>query len=138
MAATLAEGRIVAAAMNDPELSQALAAGQVKPLAKGYDAISKLFMQTAWFATQDWLAKNKETAKRFSDAIVAGGLWGMANNERAVTILAKYTNSNELKAKMRYATKLDPALIQPVLDAAFKYKLLPGQTTAADFSWDGK
>ena len=138
MGATLDEGRIAAAAMNDPELSQALAAGKVKILAKGYDAIAKVFMQTAWFATQDWLAKNKDTAKRFSDAIVAGGVWGMANPDLAVTILAKYTSSTEQKAKMHYATKLDPALIQPVYDAAFRYKLLPAQTTAADFSWDGK
>ncbi len=138
MATTLGEGRIAAAAMNDPELSQALAAGQVKMLAKGYDAIAKVFMQTAWFSTQDWLDKNKDVAKRFNDAIVAGGVWGMSNSEQAVAILAKYTNSTEAKAKMRFATKLDPALIQPVYDAAAKYKLLGSQINAADFCWDGK
>ena len=138
MAETLAAGRISAAAMNDPELSQALAANQVKILAKGYDAIAKVFMQTAWFTTQDWLGKNKDAAKRFSAAIVAGGLWGMSNPDPAVAILAKYTNSTEAKTKMRFATKLDASLIQPVFDAAYKYKLLPTQVAASDFIWDGK
>jgi len=138
MAATLDQGRIAAAAMNDPELSVALAAGQVKVLSQGYDAIAKVFMQTAWFATQDWLSANKDVARRFSDAIVAGGEWGMANGSQAVTILAKYTNSTEEKTKIHFAKKLDPAYIQPVYDAGYKYKLLSGPIAAADMCWNGK
>ena len=138
MAEALAQGRIGAAVMNDPELSQALEAKQVKVLANGYDAIAKLFMQTAWFSTQDWLAQNKDVARRFSDALVAGGQWGMSNPEPASVILAKYTGSKEAKPKIRFASKLDPALIQPVYDSGFRYKLLPGQVSAADFSWNGK
>ena len=138
MAEALAQGRVSAVAMNDPELSHAIEANQVKVLSKGYDAISKLFMQTVWFSTQDWLNANKETAKRFGDAIAAGGKWGMANSEAAAGVLAKYTNFKEARAKMRYADRLDPALIQPVFDAALKYKLLPGPLAAADMVWNGK
>lgn len=138
MAEALARGSIAAAVMNDPEMSQAIEAKQVKVLADGYDAIAKLFMQTAWFSTQDWLDKNKDLAKRFGDAIVAGGAWGMANQEQAAVILAKWTGSKEAKPRIRFASKLDPAQIQPVYDSAAKYKLLAGQVTAADFAWNGK
>ena len=138
MAEALLQGRIAAALINDPEFSQALAAKQVKVLANAYDSISKLFMQTAWFSTQDWLNANKDTAKRFADAIVNGGRWGMANPEAAAVILAKYTSSKEARGKTRFAEKLDPALIQPVYDSALKYKLLPGAVAAADMSWSGK
>jgi NitT/TauT family transport system substrate-binding protein len=138
MADALARGSIGAAVMNDPEMSQALEAKQVKVLANGYDAIAKLFMQTAWFATQDWLDKNKDVAKRFSDAIVAGGVWGMANQEAAAAILAKWTGSKEAHPRIRFASKLDPALIQPVYDSAARYKLLAGPVTASDFTWNGK
>jgi NitT/TauT family transport system substrate-binding protein len=138
MAEALTQGRIAAAVMNDPELSQAVEAKQVKILATGYDAIAKLFMQTAWFSTQAWLGQNKDIARRFSDALVAGGAWGMANPDAGAVILAKWTGSKEAKTKMRFASKLDPALIQPVYDSGFRYKLLPGQVTASDFSWNGK
>jgi NitT/TauT family transport system substrate-binding protein len=138
MAEALARGSIAAAVMNDPEMSQAIEAKQVKFLANGYDAIAKLFMQTAWFATQDWLDQNKDVAKRFSDAIVAGGAWGMANQDQAAAILAKWTGSKEAKPRIRFASKLDPVLIQPVYDSAAKYKLLAGPVTAADFVWNGK
>jgi NitT/TauT family transport system substrate-binding protein len=138
MAEALTQGRIAAAVMNDPELSQAVEAKQVKILATGYDAIAKLFMQTAWFSTQAWLEQNKDVARRFSDALVAGGQWGMANPDEAAVILAKWTGSKEARTKMRFASKLDPALIQPVYDSGFRYKLLPGQVTAAEFSWNGK
>jgi NitT/TauT family transport system substrate-binding protein len=138
MADALAQGRIAAAVMNDPEMSQALEAKQVKVIANGYDAIAKLFMQTAWFSTQDWLDKNKDVAKRVADALVAGGQWGMSNPEAAALILAKWTGSKEARPRIRFANKLDPALIQPVYDSALKYKLLAGQVTAADFVWNGK
>jgi NitT/TauT family transport system substrate-binding protein len=138
MAEALTRGTIAAAVMNDPEMSAAIEAKRVRFLANGYDAISKLFMQTAWTTTQDWLDKNKDTAKRISDALVAGGEWGMANHEQAATILEKWTGSKEARPKIRFADKLAPALVQPVFDAAAKYKLLPGLPHAADFSWNGK
>lgn len=138
MAEALARGSIAAAVMNDPEMSQALENKQVKVLANGYDAISKLFMQTAWFSTQEWLDKNKDVAKRFGDAIVAGGQWGMSNPDQASVILAKWTGSKEAHPKMRFADKLATNLIQPVYDSAAKYKLLAGPVTASDFAWNGK
>jgi NitT/TauT family transport system substrate-binding protein len=138
MAETLAQGRIACAVMNDPEMSAAIEAKQVKVLASGYDAIAKVFMQTAWFSTQDWLQRNKDVAKRFSDAIVAGGVWGQKNQEQAAVILAKWTGAKEAHPKIRFATKLDPAQIQPVFDSAAKYKLLAGPVSASEFSWNGK
>ena len=138
MAEALAQGRISAALMNDPELSQALDAKQVKAIAIGYDSIAKVFMQTAWFSTQDWLAQNKDVARRFGDAIIAGGQWGMKNPGPAAAILAKYTGSKEATPKGRFASKLDPGQIQPVYDAGLRYKLLPGPVNAVDFSWNGK
>jgi NitT/TauT family transport system substrate-binding protein len=138
MAEALTQGRIAAAVMNDPELSQAIEAKQVKSIANAYDSIAHLFMQTAWFSTQEWLAQNKDVARRFSDALVAGGQWGMGNPDQAAVILAKYTGSKEAKTKMRFGSKLDPAQIQPVYDSALKFKLVPGVVNAADFCWNGK
>jgi len=137
IAEALAQGRIASASMNDPELSEAVAAGKVKILGRAWDAISPLFMQTVWFTTRDWLEKNKDAAHRFQRAIVDAGNWGMKNSTQGAVILAKYIGSKEQKAIMRFGDKLDPRFIQPVFDAGAKYKLLP-PTSAADFIWDGK
>jgi NitT/TauT family transport system substrate-binding protein len=138
MAEALTQGRIAGAILNDPELSQALEAKQVKVFANAYDSVAHVFMQTTWFSTQDWLAQNKDVARRFTDAVVAGGQWGMSNPAAASVILAKYTGSKEARPKIRFATKLDPAQIQPVFDSALKFKLVAGPVNAADFCWNGK
>jgi NitT/TauT family transport system substrate-binding protein len=137
IAEALAQGRIASASMNDPELSEAVAQGRVKILGHAWNAISPLFMQTAWFTTRDWLEKNKDTARRLQQALVAAGNWGMKNSTEGAAILAKHIGSKEQHAIMRFGDKLDPRFIQPVFDAGAKYKIL-APTTAADFIWDGK
>lgn len=136
IAEALAQNRIASASMNDPELSEAVAQGKVKILGDAWDAISPLFMQTAWFTTRDWLAKNKDTARRFLHAVIAAGKWGERNPEAGAAILSKYIGSKEARAKMRFGDTLQPRFIQYVFDSAAKYKLL-GQINAADFMWDG-
>jgi hypothetical protein len=39
------------------------------------------------------------------------------------------------KLRQPMATTLDPAMLQPLLDAAFKDKLLPRPLVAADLIW---
>jgi NitT/TauT family transport system substrate-binding protein len=137
MAQALAQGRVAAASMNDPELSEAVATGKVKILARAWNAIAPLFMQTVWFTTREWLQNNKESAHRFLQAAVAAGNWGMKNPEAGAAILTKYIGSKERRAIMRYGENLDPRFVQPVFDAGAKYKLM-APTNAADFMWDGK
>lgn len=136
MAEALATGRIAAASMGEPQLTAM--ASRVKFLAKAWDAISPVFMQTAWFTTADWLGKNKDTARRISEALVAGGQWAMANPDAAPAVLEKYSKFRIPRAKMRYGEKLDPYLMQPVFDSGFKYKMIAGQVAATDMTWNGK
>jgi NitT/TauT family transport system substrate-binding protein len=138
MAETVAQGRVAAGIINDPELSNSIAAGKVKKLVNAYDAIAKLYYGTVWLSTQEWLSKNKETAKRFADAIVAGGEWAENNRPQALVILEKYTKFHEDKSVARYGRKLEPALLQAVWDAAYKYKMYPSPLKATDYCWDGK
>lgn len=137
MAEAVSTGRVVGSVINDPELSAAIAAGKVKPFAKAYDAIGKLFLSTIWFTTEDWLAKNKDAAKRFREGIVNAGVWAMANPEQAVVVLEKYTHVHEDKTHSRFGRTLEVGQIQPVYDSAAKYKLFP-LVRAAEFTWDGR
>ena len=133
----LAQGRLSSASMNDPELTDAVNQGKVRILGRAWDAIAPLFMQTAWFTTRDWLEKNKDTAHRFAQAMVAAGKWGESHPEAGAVILTKYIGSKEPRAKMRFGDTMQPRFIQYVFESANKYKLL-GPMNAADFMWDGK
>lgn len=138
MAATVAAGRVAAGVINDPELSNAVAAGTVKKLVPAYNWVSKLFYGTTWFTTQDWLDKNKDGARRFAEAIIAAGAWAEANREQALVILAKYTKFQEKSSVARYGNRLDPALLQPVWNAAYKYKIYASPLQAVDYCWNGR
>jgi NitT/TauT family transport system substrate-binding protein len=131
----LVQGRVGGASIQDPELS---AAGpRIRRLGDGLDAIAKIFVTTAWFTTTDWLAKNKDSARRFSDAIFAAGTWAMANPEKAATVLAKYLNFKEPRSIQPFATKRDFGATTALLTTAAKYKLV-ASVNAGDFVWDGK
>jgi NitT/TauT family transport system substrate-binding protein len=138
MAEAIATGRVAAGVINDPELRNAISGGKVKKLVNAYDWISPMWYGTVWLCTQDWLAANKETAKRFAASIIEAGAWAEANREQSLTILEKYTKFHEDKSIATYGRTLDRKLLQPVWDAAYKYKTYPAQLNASDYFWDGK
>lgn len=138
IADAVASGRVAAGTLIDPQLSSAIAAGKVRRLANAYDAISKLFYLTIWFATRDWVDRNRDTTKRFADAIIQGGVWAETNGDQARLILAKYTKVTEEKTNARWGHRLDPALLQPIWDASYKYKIFGAPLRAVDYCWNGK
>jgi len=136
MADALEQGRIACASMGDPQLTAA--GNHVKFLAKAWDYIAKSFMQTAWFTTNDWLAKNKDVAHRFSDALIEGGKWAMANRERAPVILEKYSGFRIPRGRILFGERLEAEQIQPVYDSSTRYKFFPRAVVASEFVWNGK
>ena len=124
MVAALERGTINAASLPDPMLDAAVTGGTVRIVGNNYDSIAKTFMITGWFSTSDWLAKNRDVAKRYADAMAETAAWANANHEKAAEILFKYTKIDTRKSHVRFAPRLTPAIVQPVLDAGAQYKML--------------
>ena len=123
MLEALAQGRIDAASMEDPELS---AAGKaIRSLGDGEDAIAQRFVTTAWFSNSDWIAKNSSTAQRFAQAIFEAGAWANANTDKAAVILQKYLHFTETRTTARFATRNLQSEIAPLAQAAVTYKFAP-------------
>jgi NitT/TauT family transport system substrate-binding protein len=122
MLAALQAGRIDAANLEDPEFTAART--KTRMLGDGEDAVGKLFVETTWFATRDWLAQNLDTARRFRDAVLAGGTWAMANPEAAALILQRDLKTQTLRATQRFGTRFNLADYQLLLDAAAKFKFI--------------
>jgi NitT/TauT family transport system substrate-binding protein len=135
MVDALLGGRIVAAAFDEPALSIALQSGGVRSLGDGLDTIGSRFVETAWYTTEDWLAANKDVARRFAAAIYQAGAWAMEQPEQAASIAQKYVKSGAL-SKQRFATKMQPAEFQILFDVAARYKTIP-ITNAASIIWTG-
>lgn len=135
MGVSLERGTVAGAVISEPSLSAAEHT-TARTFAKAYDAIAKQFMISAWFTTQDQLKKNPDAIKRFTGAIYEAARWGNTNKETSGAILARVAklepDAVRGMARCSYAESLDPKLIQPSLDLAYKFKLLERPIAAAE------
>lgn len=123
MTAALAAGRIDGAWVTEPFLGGARNGGRV--LAYGFDGIAKHFIYSAWFAASPWAKDHPDLVNRFAAVLRDTAAWANRNPEKSGEILAKYTKIDPaVVATMkrgRYAERMTPALMQPLIDVAAKY-----------------
>jgi NitT/TauT family transport system substrate-binding protein len=133
MGAALEAGRIDAAVIAEPELSTALAGGS-RVIGQPYTGIAKQFLIGGWFTTSAWAKAHPAELKRFVGAIVEAGKWANGHRAESAKILEKYTKIRVSPAMKRttYAEHLNPADIQPLIDAAAKYKSIKSPFPASE------
>jgi NitT/TauT family transport system substrate-binding protein len=136
VADAIAAGRVDSGGLIDPELQAGIDAGKVRWLARDFDAIAPRFMYTGWFTTADYIAKNKPAVSSFVKAMRESSAFVNDHAADTVDVMAKYTKIEPARiAKMnriKYATVLDPRLIQPMIDACAKYKVIPAAFDAKE------
>jgi NitT/TauT family transport system substrate-binding protein len=133
MSDALLSGRVDAALVSEPELSNARAAG-ARLVANAYDAIAKEFLIGAWFATRAWVAANPDAVRRYVAAMAQAARWANAHQSDSAKILAAETHVPIAPDAKRvvYGETLDPAQIQPLIDACAAYGLIKTRFPAAD------
>jgi NitT/TauT family transport system substrate-binding protein len=135
MADATADGRIDGAITADPGYSAGLAGGRVRALANVNAAIAKRFLITAWFATRSWADQHPDVARKYAAIMNDASAWAVKNPEAAAAVLGKYMRLQTARAHERHATTLDPVLLQPLIDAAARYKVIPAQFDVRDIIW---
>lgn len=132
MAPALARGTTAAALISEPFVSMSKDALRV--LADTQHVIAPTYYISALFASRDWISQNAAPAKRFRDALYATARWANTHQSDTAVILSKYTklDVDRIRAmtRVRFATALDPKLMQPVLDFAYKNGALDKQVSA--------
>jgi NitT/TauT family transport system substrate-binding protein len=131
----LEAGRIAAGLVPEPLLSEVLAGGKVRSLGHSYDGIGARFMSVVFFAKRDWANANAALVSTFAASLIAGEAWADANPAAATASLGRWTKTTVDRRRMVTTKTLDPALLQPLLDSAFKYKLLPRKLEASELIW---
>jgi NitT/TauT family transport system substrate-binding protein len=139
MGAAVATGRIDAAFVPEPNFSQSTA--EARLFGRAYDGIASRFLVIGWFSSKSFLDANAEVAQKFNAVMRRTGEWASKNPKRSAEILAKYSKLPveviEATHRAGYSPTIDPALVQPVIDAMFQYKIMPQKFPASELFYPG-
>jgi NitT/TauT family transport system substrate-binding protein len=137
MLPALLDGRIDAFTNANPWITLAIDSGKVRVLSKSLDSIAPRFLITAWFANASFVEKNRDIITRFEHVLQDAAAAANAHRTEMVPLIASYTKLDPaLIARMPHdfdSSYLDPALIQPMIDASAKYHAIEGGFDARDF-----
>ena len=120
--------RIDAAGVVNPWLAQLLATGKYRTLGDPVGAIAPQILSSAWFGNSDYIAKNRATVKAFAAALATSSAYCNDHPLQTAPLIAKLSGVDvatiEHMQRSHYATALEPRDIQPLIDAAAKYKII--------------
>jgi NitT/TauT family transport system substrate-binding protein len=121
----LAEHRVEATSLNEPQLSAAVATGKVRVLAPSYSAISDHFVFTVYFAQPDWAAKHADVIRKWVRVTYQAAAYTNTHHAETAPMMAEITKipveTITKMARVNGSTSGDPNLIQPCIDVAAKY-----------------
>jgi NitT/TauT family transport system substrate-binding protein len=126
--AALENGRIDAAMIAEPRLSDALRSGNVRVLGKGYDAIGKRFLVSAEFAATAFCTDNRDVVARFARAHREANAFANAHPDQTAPWLAEFTKVDvdtvNRSTREQYDETLVLADIQRVIDFTARTKII--------------
>lgn len=133
--AALEQNRIDAGFDIEPFYSDAKDA--TRSIGLPYEGINGTFVASVWFASQAWAKAHPQLVRSFASAVREAGAWSNGTTiDKTVPIIAKYTKiDSAIVAKMGksvFAPVLTPALVQPTIDLAAKYKAIEAPFSAQD------
>lgn len=135
MTPALLAGRVDAAAEGEPWISRAKE--QTRVVGYPFDSVASRFLITAWGVNKNWLDKNPAAARSAAAAVRDTAQWANGHPKESADILSSVLKiplaAIAAVPRVSHATTLDPRLIQPVIDVAAKYKVLPRAFPAASF-----
>jgi ABC-type nitrate/sulfonate/bicarbonate transport system substrate-binding protein len=134
--AAIEQKRVVGSTLLEPFLSQALAGGKVRALGYPYDAVAKRFADSVLFANAKWAGDHAELVRRFLNVTREANTYITAHEDESATILAETGHFDPVAFKnMKHAdlgVVINPSDVQPVIDTAAKYGIIPKVLQASD------
>ncbi len=132
----IGDGRVDAAILGTPVLTQGLETGQIRVFAKAFDAVSKRFIHIGWFTTDDFAAKNRDIVERFAHVMHDAAVYCNAHQAETVDMIAEFGKLDPAvvrrMARVTFAEYLTAPEIQPLVDIAYKYKVIDRSFSAQE------
>lgn len=130
------DGRIDAGSVQTPFLEEGIAAGKVRILAKGYDAIGKRFEAALYVSMADYVNANRDAMSRWAHGMHDAVVYTNSHTAEMNDLVASFTKMDPAIVAKTFRTTdpeyLDPKTLQPVIDAAYRYKLIDRDFPAAE------
>lgn len=125
----IVSGRVDAAMLADPALSEAVGSGKCRVLGHPEDVLGKVSMATAYFTSTGFAAKNAALMARVRKAVDESAAYGIAHPAEMIPLIAKFSGVDPklvVPAQLgRAADLLDPQITQPTIDVCAKYNAIP-------------
>ena len=110
--------------------------GKARLLGDDVSALGAHLLQTAWFTTTKYATANPDVIRRFAEVMRQAGVYTNVHHAETFDLLASFSKLEpETIAHMTRAQQapfLDPKDIQPLVDAAYKYKVIDKRFNAAE------
>ena len=136
MEAALSGGKVDAISVHEPFATAALAKGMSRVLAQPWGEVLPKFLIASWFASEKWIAKNKESAQAFVRAINLGIDAVRADPDGSRAAMIKWAGvSPELAGKIGipvFEKTITEKDVQATIDLTQKYKLISRTIRARD------
>jgi NitT/TauT family transport system substrate-binding protein len=127
-AAALAQHRIAATMLMEPDLSAALASGAVRTLTPAYNAISEHFATTVFFAQPEWAAAHGPQLDAWARVTYAAAAYTNTHHAETAQMMSDITKipieSFTKMARSIASLNGSSSALQPVIDMAAKYKAI--------------
>jgi NitT/TauT family transport system substrate-binding protein len=134
--AALDAGRVDAAVSAEPFMTKDLSGGKIRVLVDMLDGYPGPVLEGAYFSMHDFAAAHPDALKRFAAVLRQAAVYTNAHTAETIPLLVASNGMDpELAAKMHHAVvalAFDPAQIQPIIDAAAKYKVIPQKFNARE------
>ncbi len=134
--AAIDANRIAAGMLSNPSLAKAMATGRYRSIGKPIEQTFDHLMISAYVADNGWVAKNADIVRRFGQAMARSTDFCIAHHDQTVDLIADFSGIDRATVatmtRAAYITAMDPALVQPLIDAAAKYGAIPKSFSASE------
>ena len=132
----MADHRVAATMLQEPQLTAALETSKVRALAAAYSAISPKLVSGIYFAQADWAAKHGAAIKKWLKVTYDAAAYTNAHHAETAAMMSAITKiPPDVMAKISRntaATNSDPSYLESVIDVAVKYKNIERWFSAKD------
>ena len=121
-------GRIDAAIVVQPFFQTAVADPKIRVIGDPSSALGTHFMQSTWFTSIDFAAKNPDTIDRFMRAMREASTYVNGHHAETADLVTKFMKVDAAPAmttRIPQGVRFNPAQMQSLIDIQARYKMIP-------------
>jgi NitT/TauT family transport system substrate-binding protein len=122
----VAKGTVDIGSDDEPFLGDAIDTSHLRVVGLPLEAVTKKFVEGAFFCTRDYATAHPDVIRKFADAMAKAADWANAHPDLSAKVLEKYAGRplRPGAARTYFLPRFTRGQAQPLLDVAYKYGAL--------------